>query len=88
VAAHLVLARLLQKAGDPAAALEELREALKAQPENPMVLEHIGDLERAQGRATEAIAAYELALRQTIDGAARKRLREKLKSNLTSQGLR
>jgi Tfp pilus assembly protein PilF len=79
VAAHLVLARLLQKAGEPAAALEELREASKREPENPIVLEQIGDLNRAEGRATEAKEAYEAALRQTADGTTRKRLREKLK---------
>ena len=77
IAARLALAGLL----DPNAALVELRRALTADPKNGMVLERIGDLESAQGRAAEARAAYSSALEATSDRTTRKRIASKMKSH-------
>ena len=81
VAARLVLAGLLEKSGNRDAARAEIAQALKAEPESPAVLERLGDLEAAAGRQAEAAKAYQAALDQSAEGAARKRLSKKLKSS-------
>ena len=79
VAAHTALAKLLAKTGDREGALAEYREASK-QDQNPEILEQMGDLEAAANRSAEARTAYESALKQAPDRAARKRINNKLKS--------
>jgi tetratricopeptide (TPR) repeat protein len=76
VAARLALARLYSA---PGAQLPQIEAALKLEPENPEALELAGDVYRAAGRAAEARAAYEHALRVTTDRSARKRLRDALR---------
>ncbi len=79
IAARVALARLLAQSGDPDAALNELRRASAADPQNTAILEQIGDIEAARGRAAEAKIAYTSALASTSDRAARKRLSGKLR---------
>jgi predicted negative regulator of RcsB-dependent stress response len=80
VAAHTELARLLAKTGDRDGALAEYREASKQDQQKPEFLEQMGDLEAAANRSAEARTAYEAALKQAPDRAARKRINNKLKS--------
>jgi predicted negative regulator of RcsB-dependent stress response len=80
VAAHTALAKLLTKTGDREGALAEYREASKQDQQNPETLEQMGDLEAAANRSAEARTAYESALKQAPDRAARKRINNKLKS--------
>ena len=78
VAARLALAELHEKAGDHEAALEQLNQARTRQPENTVILEQIGDLEKTRGRAAQAANSYESALRYAPDRKTKKRLRKKL----------
>ncbi|HEY1756515.1 MAG TPA: tetratricopeptide repeat protein [Bryobacteraceae bacterium] len=80
IAAHLALAQLLAKNSDPEGALAELRSAAAADPKNPAILEQIGDVEAARGRAAEARSAYQSALGLSPESAAKKRLNQKLKA--------
>ena len=77
IAARLALAGLMS---DPSAALGELRQALGSEPDNIVILERIGDAERAAGRNAEAAEAYQAALARTRDSSDRKRLGAKLKA--------
>jgi len=79
IAARVALAGLLAQSGDPEAALNELRQASAADPQNTAILEQMGDIESARGRAQEAKSAYSAALASTSDRAVRKRLNGKLK---------
>jgi tetratricopeptide (TPR) repeat protein len=78
LAARLALAGLLQKAGDSAAAMGQLREAQKLDPKNSGIFEQIGDLESSMNNSAEARDAYESALKNTPDSQTRKRIRGKL----------
>jgi Tfp pilus assembly protein PilF len=78
LAARLALAGLLQKAGDPAAALEQLREAQKLNAKNASIYESIGDIEASQNHAAEAKAAYESALENAPDSQSSKRIKKKM----------
>jgi tetratricopeptide (TPR) repeat protein len=80
LAARLALAGLLQKTGDPTAALVELREAQRLDAKNASIYERIGDLEAGQNHAAETRAAYESALQFSPDSQASKRIRKKLKT--------
>jgi tetratricopeptide (TPR) repeat protein len=79
-AARLALAGLLANSGDTEGAVEELRQTSTAGSQNPEIFEQIGDLEAGRQRAAEARAAYESALKNATDRAARKRIGNKLKS--------
>jgi tetratricopeptide (TPR) repeat protein len=79
IAARLALAQALQKSGDPEGAVRELREASTSDPQNPAILEQIGDAEASRGRAAEARAAYQSALALATDRGTRKRLNGKLR---------
>ena len=79
IAARVALAGLLAKSGDSEAAIKEWRVAQQADPQDPEVLEQIGDLEAARGHAAEARQAYRSAI-QASEGAARKRIEKKLKA--------
>jgi len=79
LAARLALAGLLQKAGDPASALEQLREAQKLNGKNASIYESIGDIEAGQKHAAEAKAAYESALENAPDSQSSKRIKKKMK---------
>jgi tetratricopeptide (TPR) repeat protein len=79
IAARVALAQQLAKAGDPEAAVGELREAAKTDSQNPAILEQIGDIESARGRTAEAKAAYQSALTLTSDRGTRKRISKKLR---------
>lgn len=81
IAARIALARQLAISGDIDPAIRELREALQADPRNLAILEQIGDIEAARGRAAEAKAAYTSALQAASDRADRKRLNAKLNSH-------
>jgi tetratricopeptide (TPR) repeat protein len=48
--------------GDYSRAEEELRKALKSVPDDPVVLEHLGDVLQAQGRDEEAAVRFEKAI--------------------------
>ena len=78
VAARLALAELHSQAGHHVAALHQLQEALQRGGPGALLYEQIGDLESARGRPAEARAAWESALRQAPEGAARKRIRKKI----------
>jgi Flp pilus assembly protein TadD len=80
IAARVALAGLLAKTGDPDGALNEFREASKVDPQNPDLLEQIGDLQLARGRGGEAKTAYQSARDLASDRGSRKRLDNKLKS--------
>jgi tetratricopeptide (TPR) repeat protein len=80
LAARLALAGLLQKSGDPASALEQLREAQKSSGKNASIYEQIGDIEASQHHAAEARAAYTSALENSPDSQTSKRIRKKLKA--------
>ncbi len=77
IAARVALARLLAQSGDPEAALQQLRQASAADPRHTAILEQIGDIEAARGRAQEARSAYTAALASTSERAERKRLNGK-----------
>jgi tetratricopeptide (TPR) repeat protein len=79
LAAHLALADLLSKTGDRDAALDELNAAAKRSPNNPEILERIGDVQAAKHDNAQARSAYESALRVSRDSAAQKRIRNKVK---------
>lgn len=78
VAARRALAGLLVKSGKPDAALEQLREALKRAPRNPELNEETGDLQKGAGRASDAAASYQTALKYAGESKARKRIRAKM----------
>jgi tetratricopeptide (TPR) repeat protein len=78
-AARTALADLLIKLGRSEEARRELNAVITNDGENAAVWEKLGDLEASSGRRAEARSAYETALRHAPDGAARKRLRNKLK---------
>jgi len=78
VAARIALAGQLEKQKKTGEAVMELEIALRAQPENAMLHERIGDLEASRGRADLAASAYQKAFQYAPDPAARKRLRAKL----------
>jgi tetratricopeptide (TPR) repeat protein len=80
IAARLALARVLTNAGNIDQAIAELREASQADPQNPAILEQIGDAEATRGRAAEARAAFQSALGRAPDRASRKHLENKLKA--------
>jgi tetratricopeptide (TPR) repeat protein len=80
LAAHLALAGLLQKTGDPASALEQLREAQRLSAKNASIYEQIGDIEASQKHAAEARAAYASALENAPDSQISKRIKKKLKT--------
>jgi tetratricopeptide (TPR) repeat protein len=80
VAARVALAGLFAKSGDPEAALGQLRRVTEADAQNAAVLEQIGDIESARGKATEARAAYQSAATAASDSTARKRIQNKLKT--------
>lgn len=79
VGARLALAELYLAQGRPDAARDQLADAAKLQPDNPEVLEKLGDAEQLRGFRNEAVAAYRQALQSAADPAARKRLRRKMK---------
>jgi tetratricopeptide (TPR) repeat protein len=85
VAARLALASLLLRSGQPAAALDPLQAALRLQPANPLLHEQLGDVYAALNRSAEARAAYQSALSQRPDSAARKRIERKLRSSSDAQ---
>jgi tetratricopeptide (TPR) repeat protein len=80
LAARLALAGLLRKTGDPASALEQLREAQKSSGKNASIYEQIGDIEASQNHADEARAAYASALENAPDSQTSKRIKKKLKA--------
>ncbi|HET8550393.1 MAG TPA: tetratricopeptide repeat protein [Bryobacteraceae bacterium] len=78
LAARIALADLLSGSGDHAGALEQLATAAKSDATNPAILERLGDVHTTMKHAAEAKAAYEAALQNAPDRAARKRIRAKL----------
>jgi tetratricopeptide (TPR) repeat protein len=60
-------------------ALEYLQQASRSLPDDPTLLEHLGDVNRAMGRTHEARDFYEKALPLTKDTAEKNRLRDKIK---------
>jgi tetratricopeptide (TPR) repeat protein len=78
-AARTALGDLLIKLGRTDEARREFQDVVSKDGQNSGVWEKIGDLEASAGRKAEAQAAFETALRYAPDGAARKRLRKKLK---------
>ena len=75
----------LFKLGDHERALRELlRASEKMRPEDPVVLEHIGDVYQAQGKAREALLSWERALE--LD-AANSKLAEKIRALRGTAGL-
>src|ERR1035437_2997796 len=78
-AAQIALAGLEARLGHPAEALLQLREVEKREPENPEVLEKIGDLESATGDRAQALEAYGKAAEYSPDGGARKKIRQKMR---------
>ena len=79
-AARLALGTTLLKAGDPAAALEQFREASRSDTQNASIYEQIGDAEAVLRHPSEAQAAYQRALELASTRAVRKRLAEKLRN--------
>ncbi|MHC4878912.1 MAG: tetratricopeptide repeat protein [Planctomycetota bacterium] len=61
---HIELAWLNREAGNHAAAEENLRRALKADPSNATALAHLGQVYQDQGRSGEAVAMYRRSLYQ------------------------
>lgn len=78
VAAQVALAAQLSKAGRYEDASRQLHTALDRGGQSAEVLEQLGDVETAQKRLAEARQAYQSALKLTVDGSERKRLRSKL----------
>ncbi|MDP8979563.1 MAG: tetratricopeptide repeat protein [Acidobacteriota bacterium] len=78
IAARVALGRLLAASGDPEGALVELREAVRLDAGNSATFEQIGDIEAGRGHAAEAAAAYQSALEQAPDRAAKKRIEKKM----------
>ena len=62
VAARTALAELYVKNHDNPAAIEQLRESARLDPQSAPIFERIGDLESASGHAAEAKAAWQSAL--------------------------
>ena len=77
LAARLAVADLLEKSGDVAGAVQELRQALKADGKNAAIYERIGDLEAKANHPEESRAAYGSALENATDSQTRKRLQKK-----------
>lgn len=76
---HEALARLDLETGDTAEALRELDAGLLATPSNPFLLEMRGDLLSRLGRAPEAAADWNAALKGAATREAAGRLARKLK---------
>ena len=66
------------RAGRFDAALNHLNQALKSQPNNPLLYEQIGDVYVLEGNSNAARSAYEAALQHSPDDRARKRIRRQL----------
>ena len=76
----IALADLLARRTSYAEAAVEIREAVRAQPQNPNLHERLGDLEKTQGNAAAAAREYGEALRLSTDSAAKKRVKRKMGS--------
>ena len=74
LSARLDLAALFDQMKRPEEALSELKAASQAYPKSAIVYERIGYLERKSGRGPQARVAFQQALENTQDPAARKRL--------------
>ncbi len=68
------LAALWVQLGQPDRALDELRRAAQTPPENPELLEEIGDLESKLGDAAGAVRDWTRAMQLTKDSGAKRRL--------------
>jgi tetratricopeptide (TPR) repeat protein len=79
IAAQLSLSQELSQAGDREAAAAALQAARQRAPNDPRVHELAGDIAIAGRRTSEAVAAYDAALNSAVEGADRKRLRDKRK---------
>jgi tetratricopeptide (TPR) repeat protein len=77
-ATALDFANALYCAGDPAGALQQVRDALKRSPSSPQAHEIAGDLLARSGRLQDARDAYRAALPLAHHRRARKRLQRKL----------
>ena len=80
VAARRALAELQAKIGNYDSAIQQLQEVLKTNASNPLILEQMGDVEKARGNPRSAQDAYVKALNESADDAIRKRIRKKMKS--------
>ena len=85
------LASIYTAAGDYAAARAAVERALQIEPEDPFALSHLGDIELLEGRAVEAMRAYEKAdleiLRLTGKAMAEHTLGDEAASEVLAQRL-
>ena len=79
LAARIALADLLLKLGNSDEARRELNEVVSRDAANSSAWERLGDLEASRNRSNEAQSAYQKALESAPDGAARKRIRNKIR---------
>ncbi len=79
-AARIAAAALYSRLGQFPAALDQLQAALQRDKDSPEILERLGDAYASLGRVQDARTSYERALELTASGAAKKRLRDRLKA--------
>jgi tetratricopeptide (TPR) repeat protein len=79
IAVRLAMTEIYEQKQDFENASNELKEALALQPENPLLLERLGDLEVHRGRTADALDAYQRVLSGTIDRETRRRVRSKMR---------
>jgi len=77
VAARLALADLDARLAKRDEALAQLQEVIKLQPQNADAYERVGDVSKAAGRTAEAAVAYQKAIENSADKAAKKRIQQK-----------